>query len=109
MQTRKLTIQMAHQDGTPFAGYASVRLSSASKTDEELVGPLVWQEAEFKNGIIELQLVPNSELEEGTFYKCQIYVVKSRTATRANRRSWTRPSRCRIQTVLFTTSLSSSL
>ena len=78
MQTRKLTILMAHQDGTPFVGYVSVRLSSASKTDEELVGPLVWQESEFDaTGKVELQLVPNTELAEGTFYTCQIYVVKT--------------------------------
>lgn len=78
MQTRKLTILMAHQDGTPFAGYASVRLSSASKTDEELVGPLVWQESEFDaEGRVELQLVPTTALGEGTCYRCQIYVVKT--------------------------------
>ena len=84
MQTRKLTILMAHQDGTPFAGYASVKLSSASKTDEELVGPLVWQESEFdENGKVELDIVPNTELEEGTCYRCQIYVTKSANGTKS--------------------------
>ena len=76
--TRKLTILMLHQDGTPFAGCASVRLASASKTDEELVGPLVWQESEFdQTGKVEMQLVPNSELEEGTYYRADVYQTRT--------------------------------
>lgn len=86
-QTRKLTIQMAHQDGTPFAGYASVRLSSASKTDEELVGPLVWQESGFDaEGKVELDLVPTSALGEGTCYRCQIYAAKTANGLRLKAR-----------------------
>ena len=82
--TRKLTILMAHQDGTPFAGCASVRLNSASKTDEELVGPLAWQESDFDaEGKVELQLVPNSELEEGTWYRAEVYQTRTQNGARS--------------------------
>ena len=71
--TVTLTAVMDWQNGEPFEGVLEVRLNAASKTDETLVGPAVWQETPFTDGSASVELYPSSALESGAFYTARVY------------------------------------
>lgn len=83
--TVKLTAAMEYQDGTPFDGFLSVRLNSASRTDEVLVGPYADQKVRFENGRASVDLYPNSALEEGTYYRAKAFTETVENGYRSKR------------------------